>query len=174
MNPHNSETSPPTLPSSDTAHPVIQSRENRVHRIRAYTMRRRTLLTIIAAVLVLLIAFIIREPLTKADRIHALEELGARIMARKAQTGRWPSRSETLLMNVYARTVSLKNTSYDPTRLLPDSPDDTVVAYTPYAHFYFITPGHAVLTLDGKVQWWSADRLNQALRERERRYNATH
>jgi hypothetical protein len=111
-----------------------------------------------------------REPLARKEVLNTLRQVGEQVKAFEAAHGRLPGRTELLNFQLTSR-YNWANIDYDPLRIVPDSPPDTVLAYLPARHFRLRGDWHGVLLRDYTALWLSPAELQQKLDEREQRYN---
>lgn len=140
---------------------------------RRRAIRRRFWLLMLLAAILALAAFVIREPLAKRDLQAFVADVGHRIIYFQTTHKRLPTQHELLSWDISSRNASLESLDYAPTKILPDSPPDTVVLATKEPRkFHFIASGHATLQIDGQVAWLTPEELAQKITDREKHYNA--
>ncbi|MBN2210652.1 MAG: hypothetical protein JW709_04575 [Sedimentisphaerales bacterium] len=140
---------------------------------RRRTIRRRFWLLMLLVVVLCLAVLVIREPLAKQELLSFMDDVGQHIIYFQTTHKRLPTQNELLSWKIYSRNAGLESLDYAPTKILPDSPEDTILlAMKEPRKFHFIQSGHAVLQIDGQVKWLTPEQLAEKLRDREKHYNA--
>ena len=144
-----------------------------VIRTRRRAIRRRFWSLMLLVVLLALAVVIIREPLAKRELQTFVADVGHRIIYFQSTHKRLPTQHELLSWDIDSRNASLESLDYAPTKILPDSPPDTILLATKNPRkFHFIASGHAALQIDGQVTWLTPKQLAEKLTDREKLYNA--
>ncbi len=144
-----------------------------IKNIRKQIIRRRFWSLMLLAVLLALATFMIREPLAKRELQLFMADVGHRIIHFQSTHNRLPTRHELLSWDISSRNANLESLDYAPTKIMPDSPPDTILLATQNSRkFHFLPSGHAALQIDGQVTWLTPEELAEKITDREKHYNA--
>jgi len=150
---------------------IREKTESSVQQHRRSSMIRMLTISVVIAALVIVLPLLGREWLARRECINGMKELGQQITEFEKTYNHLPSREQILEFELKSR-LNVNNVKYDKMQILPDSPDDTPLAYYPLIKLRFISSGHAMLERSGQVRWINEKALQEKLEQRERHYNS--
>ena len=129
--------------------------------------RRKTLLVEATVVLsVTLIAVVgmicLKDWINRREALLAMQQLGEKILEyRQTQGSLPPEDTVRVLLDTVSGHVRLGRLTYRGPWITPDSPDNTILAYTQQTYHSFIVPnGYTVLYLNGQVEWLNTEEFD--------------
>jgi hypothetical protein len=127
---------------------------------------------ILAATALVLMVLVLRDFTNRNDRLALLRQLDQQLRAFEDKHGTLPTAEQVSRFSLEGR-LSVEAVIYEPDRVLPSSPDSTILAYTSELDTRFVNGGHAILTRGGNIAWVSPEELQDRLllREQHYRYN---
>ncbi|MCK5270495.1 MAG: hypothetical protein KAJ46_06910 [Sedimentisphaerales bacterium] len=133
---------------------------------------RMLLLPILLGLVFIVLVFLIHDLFVKNECIHNMEKIGRQIATFKNERSQTlPNHQEFLQFEIHSRNLRIRDIHYDKTLILKDGPADTILSYTARPGLRLLADGHAVLYVNGNVEWVTPDRLRQLLDNRQQQYN---
>ncbi len=136
-------------------------------------VRQKKLVTHITIVVVFTIAMVtgfanIKNLINRSEAIRTMNILGDEILRYRKTYGSLPSESYVKQYADGIGAVRLTNLAYRAQWIeFGSSPDTTILAYSWKDYRGFVKPGYVILWLNGKVEWTSKKKLEQALAEQQ-------
>lgn len=112
-----------------------------------------------------------RNATVKTDFQQGMTQISRQIVDFRQSHSRLPRQDEFLAFELQARSFSLDRIQYGYHFILEDSPEDTVLAYSPLPKLWLATPQRLVIYLNGEMAWRSPEDLLQAVTRRNQHYN---
>ena len=133
---------------------------------------RMLLLPILLGLVFMVLVFLIHDLFVKNEYIHNMENIGRQIAAFKNEYNQTlPGYQDFLRFEINSRNLRIRDIYYDKSLILKDSPAETILAHTPKLDFRLMLGGHAVLYVNGNVEWVTSARLRRLLDDRQQQYN---
>ena len=133
---------------------------------------RMLLLPILLGLVFIVLVFLIHDLFVKNEYIHNMERIGQQVAAFKNEHNQTlPSHQEFLRFEIRSRNLRTHEIHYDKSLVLKDGPAETILAHTPRLNLRLLSDGHAVLYVNGNIEWVTPARLRQLLDNRQQQYN---
>jgi hypothetical protein len=133
---------------------------------------RMLLLPILLGLVFIVFVFLIHDLFEKNEYIHNMERIGLQIAAFKNEHNQTlPSHQEFLRFEIRSRNLRTHEIHYDKSLVLKDGPAETILAHTAKLSLRLMSSGHAILYVNGNVEWVTPDKLQQLLDNRQQQYN---
>ena len=133
---------------------------------------RMLLLPILLGLVFIVLVFLIHDLFVKNEYIHNMEKIGQQITTFKNEHNQTlPSHQEFLRFEIRSRNLRIRDVHYDKSLILEDSPAETILAHTPRLNLRLLPGGHAVLYVNGNVEWVTPAKLQRLLDDRQQQYN---
>ena len=133
---------------------------------------RMLLLPILLGLVFMVLVFLIHDLFVKNEYIHNIENIGRQIAAFKNEHNQTlPGYQEFLQFEIRSRNLRIRDIHYDKSLILEDSPAETILAHTFKPDFRLLPDGHAVLYVNGNVEWVTSAKLRRLLDDRQQQYN---
>jgi len=140
--------------------------------VRRSRLKHMVMLPLFFMVLFVFVVIVAHDWFVKKEYITNMEKIGLQISEFQKSHNRLPSSIEFLGFNLQARSLKLNNIVYGRDLVAEGAAGDTVLAHSPCANLRLLADGHAVLYLDGTVEWLSPERMGQLLTRRQQFYNS--
>ncbi|MBN1764254.1 MAG: hypothetical protein JW860_03270 [Sedimentisphaerales bacterium] len=146
--------------------------ENTTQTTRRFRLIRMLIIPVIFSLALILLSLVGHDMFVKKEYYIFMEKVSQNITGYVKNNHQLPSQEIFLQFHIKARNLSLDKLHYDSSFILPESPPDTILAYTPTHDFWMISPGHVVLYMDGKLEWIKEEQLKTLLKKRDQFYNS--
>lgn len=164
MSSDNDRTIQHTDPATNVQRSLQKARRNRFIRM--------LLLPILLGLAFIVSVVLIHDLFVKSEYIHNMEKIGRQIATFKNEHSQTlPNHREFLRFEIRSRNLRIRAVRYDKSLILKDGPAETILAYTARLNLRLLSDGHAVLYVNGNVEWVAPDRLQQLLNNRQQQYN---
>lgn len=151
---------------------IAQSIEASRSSSRRVNLLKKLFVSVILVVLLLALLFFGRERLAIQEYSKALMDLSQQIESFKSQHQRLPSSNQFQQFKISSRNLSLSDLTYRNDQIIPSSPPETILVYTPMLKSFFYPHGCGIIQLDGKTKRLIAQDFHEKLAKDQRFYNS--
>ena len=146
--------------------------ERSLQKARRSRFIRMLLLPVLLGLVFIVLVFLIHDLFVKNEYIHNMERIGLQIAAFKNEHSQTlPSHQEFLRFEIRSRNLRTHEIRYDKSLVLKDGSAETILAHTHRLNLRLLSDGHAVLYVNGNIEWVTPARLRQLLDNRQQQYN---
>jgi len=152
-----------------------RSKERRVSSVdytRRGRLKRMVMLPLFFTVLFVFLVILVHDWFTKKEYIANMEKIGLQVSDFQKSHNRLPSSTEFLGFSLQARSLQLSSIVYGRDLVAEGAAGNTVLAHSPCTNLRLLADGHAVLYLDGRVEWVSPEEMGRLLTNRQQFYNS--
>jgi hypothetical protein len=149
-----------------------ERRASSVDYTRRSRLRQMVMLPLFFTVLFVLLVILAHDWFTKKEYITSMEKIGEQISEFQKSHNRLPSSTEFYGFSLQARSLQLNDIVYGHDLVVEGAAGDTVLANSPRTYLRLLSDGHAVLYLDGRVEWASPEEMRRLLTNRQQFYNS--
>ena len=143
-----------------------------LQKARRSRFRRMLLIPILFGLVFIVLVFLIHDLFVKNEYIHNMERIGRQITSFKNEHNHTlPSHQEFLRFEIRSHNLRINDIHYDKSLILKDGSAETILAYTTKLNLRLLSDGHAILYVNGNVEWVTSDKLQQLLNNRQQQYN---
>ena len=149
-------------PENNPAQIADSIEANRTSHRRSH-FRKKLILSVIFAFLLLIILLFGRERLARQEYNKTLQLLTKKIDTFKSNHGNLPNQNQFQQFNVKSRNLSSEALNYQIDQIVSDSPPESILVYSPILQSRFYPPGCGIIRLDGQIKWFSAAELEKQI-----------
>ena len=146
--------------------------ESSVNCTRRRRLKHMVTLPLFFTVLFIFLVILAHDRFTRKEYIVNMKKIGVQISEFQKEYNRLPSSAEFLGFKLQARSLNLSAIVYGRDLVAEGAAGDTVLANSPLCNLRLLADGHAVLYLDGKVEWVSPEKMGQLLKRRQQFYHS--
>ena len=150
----------------------IANVQRSLQKVRRSRFIHMLLLPILLGLVFIVLVFLIHDLFVKNEYIHNMEKIGLQVTTFKNEHSQTlPNHQEFLRFEIRSRNLRTHEIHYDKSLVLKDGSAETILSYTARSGLRLLPDGHAVLYVNGNVEWVTPDRLQRLLDDRQQQYN---
>ena len=139
-------------PSGSTPSSITQSIKAEQSTSRRHNLLKKLIVSVILVLMLLALLLFGRERIAIQEYSKALLDLSRQIESFKSQHQRLPTLNQFQQFKIDSRNLSIGVLTYRIDQIVPGSPPETILVYSPMLNSFFYTPGCGIIQLDGRVK----------------------